>query len=43
MLMAYNWANVWQSMKDTWLPVLIPFAILIIVLIIIVIIRKNKD
>lgn len=43
MLLTYNWSNVWQSIKDTWLPVLIPFAILIIILIIIAIIRKNKD
>lgn len=43
MLLAYNWANVWQSVKDTWLPILIPFAILMIVFIIIAIIRKNKD
>ncbi len=43
MLLAYNWSNVWQSIKDTWLPILIPFAILMIFLIIVAIIRKNKD
>ena len=43
MLLAYNWSNVWQSIKDTWLPILILFAILMIILINIIIIRKNKD
>lgn len=43
MLLAYNWANVWQSIKDTWLPVLISFAILMAFLIIIAIKDANKD
>ncbi len=43
MLLAYNWSNVWQSIKDTWIPILISFVILIVILIIILIIRKNKD
>lgn len=43
MLFAYNWSNVCQSIKDIWLPILIPFAILMIIFIIIAIIRKSKD
>ena len=43
MLLTYNWGNIWQSIKDTWLPILLPFVILMIILIIIAIIRKNKD
>ncbi len=43
MLLVYNWTSVLQSVKDTWVPILIPFAILFVVLILIAIIRKNKD
>ncbi len=43
MFLAYNWNNVWQSVQDTWLPILVPFAILLIIFIIIAIVRKNKD
>ena len=42
MLLAYNWSNVWQSIKDTWLPILSQIAIVMIYLISVSIIRKNK-
>lgn len=43
MLLAYNWNAVWQSVEDTWLPILIPIGIVIIVIIIIAVLKRNKD
>lgn len=43
MLLTYNWNAVWQSVEDTWLPILIPIGIVIIVIIIIAVLKRNKD
>ncbi len=43
MLLAYNWSAVWQSVEDTWLPILIPIGIVTIVIIIIAVLKRNKD
>lgn len=41
MLIAYNWNAVWQSIEDTWLPILIPLVIILII--IIAVLKRNKD
>ncbi len=38
-----NWDNVIQSIKDTWIPVIIPLSILFVIFIIIALIRKDKE
>jgi hypothetical protein len=37
-----NWSAVWQSVTDTWLPLIGWIAVIIIVTIVIHIIRKRK-
>lgn len=41
MLLDYNSNSVWQSVKDTWLPILIHVAILCFI--IITVLKRNKD
>lgn len=44
MFVLYHIDAIWQSIKDTWLPILVPFGILILVFLSIAIIRgRNKD
>ncbi len=44
MLLAYNWSAVWQSVEDTWLPILIPIGIIVLIIIVASIWRgKRKD
>ena len=43
MLLGYNWVAVFQSIKDTWLPILIPVLIVILIIIIIAVFKRNKD
>lgn len=43
MFIVYDWNAIFQSIEDTWMPVLIPLGILFLIFIIIAIIRKNKD
>ncbi len=44
MYILYRSDAIWQSIKDTWLPILIPFGILILIFFFIAIIRwRNKD
>lgn len=42
MYLLINWNGVLQSIKDTWVPVLIPLSLLFLVFILIAIIRKDK-
>ncbi len=43
MLILYNWELVWQSVTDTWLPIIVPFLVLSLIFIVIAIIRKEKN
>lgn len=44
MFILYKVNAIWQSIKDTWLPILLPFGILIIVFLLIAVIRgRSKD
>ena len=43
MFILYNWKLVFQSINDTWMPIIIPFLALTLVFILIAIIRKEKD
>ncbi len=44
MFVLYYIDGIWQSIKDTWLPILIPFGILILIFLFIAVIReRNKD
>ena len=43
MLILYNWKLIWQSITDTWLPIVVPFLVLSLIFIVIAIIRKEKD
>ena len=44
MFLAYNWSAVWQSVEDTWLPILIPIGFVILVIVIVAIVKgKKKD
>lgn len=42
MYLLINWDGVLQSIKDTWIPALIPLSLLFLVFILIAIIRKYK-
>jgi len=41
MYILYNWTNIIQSIKDTWIPVIVPLSVLFLIFIIIAIIRKK--
>lgn len=44
MFLAYNWSVIWQSVEDTWLPILIPIGIIVLIIIVAYIWRgKKKD
>lgn len=42
MYLLTNWSGVIESIKDTWVPVIIPLSVLFLVFILIAIIRKDK-
>lgn len=42
MFLAYNWSAIWQSVEDTWLPILIPIGFVILVIIIVAIAKGKK-
>ena len=42
MLLAYNLSAIWQSVEDTWLPILIPIGFVILVIIIVAIVKGKK-
>lgn len=38
-----NWSAVFQSVKDTWLPLFAGIGVIIVIVIIVKIIKKHKD
>lgn len=42
MYILYNWSGILSSIKETWIPAIIPLGILFIIFIIIAILRKEK-
>lgn len=43
MVILYNWELVFQSINDTWMPIIVPFLALTVVFILLAIIKKEKD